>query len=86
MNKKIWGAALIATMAIAAGWNYQQNKQCVELSDLASANVEALASGEGTNPGDPCYTGSYNSSLPEATKCDQPCKKQRCGGDTDKCY
>lgn len=34
----------VATVAIA-GWNYQQNKE-VELSDLAMANVEALASGE----------------------------------------
>lgn len=46
MKKKIFGAALIAAMAVAAGWNYQQNKQSVELSDLAKANVEALASGE----------------------------------------
>ena len=43
MRKKIFGAVLIAAMAVAAGWNYQQNKQSVELSDLAMANVEALA-------------------------------------------
>lgn len=61
MNKKIWGAALIATMAVAAGWNYQQNKQCVELSDLASANVEALASGEGSGIY-PCWLGWDNGS------------------------
>ena len=46
MKKKIFGVALIAAMAVAAGWNYQQNKQNVELSDLAMANVEALARGE----------------------------------------
>lgn len=46
MRKKIFGAVLIAAMAVAAGWNYQQNKQSVELSDLAMANMEALADPE----------------------------------------
>lgn len=44
MKKALYTVAVIATVAIA-GWNYQQNKE-VELSDLAMANVEALASGE----------------------------------------
>ena len=44
MKKALYAVAVIATVAIA-GWNYQQNKE-VELSDLAMANVEALASGE----------------------------------------
>ena len=44
MGKKIIGViAFAAIAAAAAGWNYQQNKQSVELSDLALANVEALA-------------------------------------------
>lgn len=47
MKKKIFGAALIAAMALAAGWNFNQSKNEVNLSDLALANVEALASGEG---------------------------------------
>lgn len=46
MKKALYAVAVIATIAIA-GWNYQQNKE-VELSDLALANVEALASGEST--------------------------------------
>lgn len=49
MKKKIFGAALIAAMALAAGWNYQQNKQSVELSALTKANVEALARNESGN-------------------------------------
>lgn len=48
MNKKIFGVALIATMAVAAGWNFNQSKNDVELSDLTLANIEALAKG---NPG-----------------------------------
>ncbi|WP_370861188.1 NVEALA domain-containing protein [Parabacteroides faecis] len=43
MKRKIFGAALIAAMALAAGWNFNQSKNEVELSDLALANVEALA-------------------------------------------
>ena len=45
MKKIILSVAVVATAAIA-GWNYQQSKQEVELSDLALENVEALAQGE----------------------------------------
>ena len=41
MKKRIFGAALLVAIAVAAGWNYQQNKQDVQLSDLALTNVEA---------------------------------------------
>ena len=43
MKKKIFGAALIAAMAITAGWNFNQSKNETQLSDLTIANVEALA-------------------------------------------
>lgn len=43
MKKKIFGAALIAAMALAAGWNFNQSKNEVELSDLTLSNVEATA-------------------------------------------
>ena len=49
MKKKIFGVALIAAMALAAGWNLKKRKNEVELSDLALANVEALARYEGQN-------------------------------------
>lgn len=85
MGKKLVGVIAFAAIAAVAGWNYQQNQRSVEqLSDLALANVEALANGE-AKPGDPCYK-TYNSSLPEATKCASPCTKERCGGTIDKCY
>lgn len=45
MKKIILSIAVIATAAIA-GWNYQQNQESVELSDLALENVEALADNE----------------------------------------
>ena len=47
MGKKIIGVIAFAAIDVAAGWNYQQNKQDVELSDLALENIEALARNEG---------------------------------------
>lgn len=50
MKKKFIYTVACVALAAVAGWNYQQSKQNVELSDLALENVEALASGE-TYPG-----------------------------------
>ncbi len=41
--KKLLGIIAIAAVTAAAGWNFSQNQNEVELSDLALANVEALA-------------------------------------------
>ena len=46
MGKRIIGVIAFAAIAVAAGWNYQQNKQEVKLSNLALANVQALARDE----------------------------------------
>ena len=43
MGKKIIGVIAFAAIAVAAGWNYQQNRNDVKLSDLTLADVEALA-------------------------------------------
>lgn len=51
--KKIIGIALIAIAAVTAGWNFSQNQNEMELSDLALANVEALAKYE-IEVGVPC--------------------------------
>ena len=48
MKKRILGAALLVAIAVAAGWNYNQSRNEVPLSDLALANAEALAKGEGS--------------------------------------
>lgn len=61
MRRKIFGTALIAAMAVAASWNFNQSKNEVELSDLVSANVEALAGGEGEGMLD-CPNGCLTSS------------------------
>ena len=51
MGKKFFGVIAFVAIAAAAGWNYQQNTNEVELSDLALANVEALANGESGSKG-----------------------------------
>jgi hypothetical protein len=54
MKKKIIIIVFIAAIAVTATWNYNQNKTGVDLSDLALANVEALA---GDEDGGPLYPG-----------------------------
>lgn len=53
MGKKIFGVIAFVAIAVAAGWNYQQNTNEVELSNLALENVEALADPE-IEVGVPC--------------------------------
>ena len=52
--KKLFGVIAIAAIAAAAGWNFGQNQNEIELSDLTLANTEALAQGE-LLPGDNRY-------------------------------
>ena len=46
MGTKILGVIAFVAIAAAAGWNYQQNTNEVQLSDLALENAEAIARGE----------------------------------------
>lgn len=46
MKKRIFGAALLIVIAVTAGWNFNQSKNEVVLSELALANIEAIAQGE----------------------------------------
>lgn len=46
MGTKILGVIAFVAIAAAAGWNYHQNTNEVQLSDLALENAEALARGE----------------------------------------
>lgn len=44
--KKLLGIIALVAIAAVVGWNFSQNQNGVELSDLALANVTALANGE----------------------------------------
>lgn len=46
MKRKFLGIVMIAAIAVATGWGIIQNNKNVTLSDLALANVEALANEE----------------------------------------
>ena len=56
--KKLLGIIAIAAAA-AAGWNFSQSQDEIELSDLALANVEALARYELPDVEIICSGGSY---------------------------
>lgn len=43
MKKKIFSIVAAVAVVAAAGWSYQQSKQFKGMSELALANVEALA-------------------------------------------
>lgn len=43
MKKKIFSVVAAVAVVAAAGWSYQQSKQYDGMSELALANVEALA-------------------------------------------
>ena len=81
MKTNILKVTFLAAIAAIAGYAVYASQTKETMSDVMLENVEALATGE-ANVGDPCYKGSYNSSLPEAVKCAHPCTKERCGGET----
>lgn len=67
MKLKIFTVAIMAAIAVTAGWNINQNKNEVKLADLALNNVEALASGESSggycsHPGYMCIINYSNGS------------------------
>lgn len=67
MGKKLIGIIAFTAIAVAAGWNYQQNMDKVELSDLTLANVEALADPETDDEffnKTGCYAVWYDSKCP----------------------
>ncbi|MDD4782001.1 MAG: NVEALA domain-containing protein [Tissierellia bacterium] len=52
MKKKILFAVVTVVMTAAVGWNFQQKKEKTNnISNLAIANIEALADGEGNGYG-----------------------------------
>lgn len=63
--KKFIGIAIIAVVAVTAGWNFSQNNKEVGLADLTVANMDALAHNEGTGvhnhgpTGNPLFGSKY---------------------------
>lgn len=66
MKKKISGVIIIVAVAAATIWNFNQSKNEMTLSELALANVEALATPEsdgGKNCWSYCCQTDYNKCL-----------------------
>ena len=62
MKKLIKKAAFVAAFALAAGYGVYSSQEEVELSELALANIEALARTEGASPcGGPKVNGECQS-------------------------
>ena len=76
MNKKILKVVFVSAFALVAGYSVYASQQKVEMSDLAMANIEALASGETAKCTDSCKEWSGNSG--GGIACD-------CGRYTGKC-
>jgi len=71
MLSGLFALALLATAGY--GVNKSMNSDA-NLSDLALANVEALANGE-IKSGDSCYSnGVYDANKPKVVKCGSPCR------------
>lgn len=76
--KKIIGIILTAVAAVTGVWSFSQMQNEMELSDLALANVEALAAPE-TDKEFTDATGCY------ATCCSSTCKQHQ-NASSSKCY
>ena len=77
MKKKIFSVVAAVAVVAAAGWSYQQSKQ----SELALANVEALARWEDPNEGTGMKKENcYDRGILTGTKCSPSSSKD------DKCH
>ena len=75
MKIKFVKVAFVAAIVLVSGSNVFNAQNSETLSDVALANVEALANDEGIKPGDPCYNNStYDVNKPLAVECGTPCK------------
>lgn len=61
MKRRILGIIVTVAIAVAATWNFNQEKNEIVISELALANVEALANGESSSCSDSCKEWSGNS-------------------------
>ena len=68
--KKIFKTLFVVAVAIIAGYNVYQSKTVMNgMSELALANVEALAGSESGGNSITCYSGSGSSFLCKCSSC-----------------
>lgn len=66
---KIIKNLFVAAFALVAAFSMYSTQQNAEMSDLAKANIEALASGESGRNHITCYNGSGSSFLCKCSTC-----------------
>lgn len=69
MKKNIMKLVFASAFALVAGYSVYASQKKVEMSDLAMANVEALASGESGGNHITCYSGIGSSFLCKCSTC-----------------
>jgi hypothetical protein len=70
--KKVMMATIVVAISVISGWNISQSKSEGTLSDMALANVEALASGEeGGSTSWKCWSSLISGA--GAWRCGNPC-------------
>lgn len=76
MKKRVLSSVFALALLATTGWGVNKSmSNNAGLSDLALANVEALANNESPQSGDPCYSsGRFDLDEPKVVVCDNPCK------------
>ena len=82
MNRKVLKAAFIVAIAMVSGVNVFNFQKPIELSDIAMANVEALANLEND---DPVVGGTTGSCTEVCYKCDGWMCTRIYNGETSRC-
>lgn len=67
--KTVFKTIFVATFTLVAAFSMYSTQQNAEMSDLAKANIEALASGESGGNHITCYNGSGSSFLCKCSTC-----------------
>ena len=70
MKKKLLSIAVVAAVAVAAAWGFNQQERNIVLSNLALENVEVLAYGEKTGSSYGCIYGAVYGGIMPARLCE----------------
>lgn len=70
MKKKVIGVALMAAIAVMAGWNIVEAFEQTIMTDIILGDVEAMAQNEsGDNKGTMCFRGEFTGCSGESGMC-----------------
>ena len=73
MNKKVLKVAFVAAIVMVSGVCFMNSQKSETLSEVALANVEALADGKPSGDFNCWWDSSYEKCIPEGTQLGCPC-------------